>query len=266
MMSDEREARINKIRDTISGNFTRGAKSYAAFEEENSFFKGLLKKLLSLSPPPVGGRVLDVGCGTGASLEGLAEAVGVGGEVVGLDISAGMLEEAKQRYGDKYNLICADGCDFDANKMGGQFDAVVYNAVLFMLPDARASLSCAKAALKPGGAIYIASLEGVEVDGAPLPDLLSKEGLKAGRHALSPWSKVAPLLEEFFNGTITSEFTVNLTPKLFRGFYTLEPMSAGLLPTLPYPERKRTIEEYANRFADEGVVPVQRWVLSASKQ
>jgi len=265
-MVDEQAARNKKIRDTISGNFTRGAKSYALFEEEHQFFKKLLGELLSLSPPPAGGRILDVGCGTGASLEGLAEAVGDNGEVVGLDISEGMLEEARSRFGDKYTLICADGCNFEEKALGGKFDAVVYNAVLFMLPDARGSLTSAKSVLKQGGSVYIASLEGVEANGIPLPDILSQGGYKAGRHALSPWSKVAPLVDELFPGTLFREFTIELTPPLFRGFYLLEPMSAGLFPTLPYPERRNIIESYAKNFEEEGVAPVQRWVLAASNK
>ena len=44
-----------------------------------------------------GGSVLDVGCGTGLSFEGLRRAVGVHGQVVGIEPSPEMIERARQR-------------------------------------------------------------------------------------------------------------------------------------------------------------------------
>lgn len=47
--------------------------------------------------PSVGGRVLDVPCGTGASLALLSKRVGADGRVVALDLSPGMLRKAATR-------------------------------------------------------------------------------------------------------------------------------------------------------------------------
>jgi len=44
-----------------------------------------------------GDTALDVGCGTGASFAGLVSAVGSDGRVIGVDLSGGMLAEARQR-------------------------------------------------------------------------------------------------------------------------------------------------------------------------
>jgi SAM-dependent methyltransferase len=71
-----------------------------------------------------GQSVLDVGCGTGPELPGLAEIVGPGGRVVGLDRSAALLEVARGRelagrgptelvLGDAAALPFGDG-EFDA--------------------------------------------------------------------------------------------------------------------------------------------------------
>jgi SAM-dependent methyltransferase len=54
-------------------------------------------ELLDLAAPRPGERVLDVGCGCGASSLDMARAVGPGGRVVALDISGPMLEEARAR-------------------------------------------------------------------------------------------------------------------------------------------------------------------------
>src|SRR5215467_3627087 len=44
-----------------------------------------------------GERVVDIGCGTGASSVALAEGVGPTGEVLGIDVSAPMLARAAER-------------------------------------------------------------------------------------------------------------------------------------------------------------------------
>jgi demethylmenaquinone methyltransferase / 2-methoxy-6-polyprenyl-1,4-benzoquinol methylase len=51
----------------------------------------------SLAP---GGSALDVACGTGKLTAALAQAVGPGGRVVGVDLSPGMLDQARLSYGD----------------------------------------------------------------------------------------------------------------------------------------------------------------------
>lgn len=50
--------------------------------------------LLDLRP---GDTAVDLGCGTGVNLEGLAHAVGPTGRVIGVDLSAGMLTQARRR-------------------------------------------------------------------------------------------------------------------------------------------------------------------------
>src|SRR5262245_58415325 len=59
--------------------------------------KPVSEALLAFAAPRTGERVLDIGCGCGSTTLELARAVGPGGRVVALDISAPMLAEAETR-------------------------------------------------------------------------------------------------------------------------------------------------------------------------
>src|SRR5690242_10265645 len=52
---------------------------------------------LERAQPRLGERVIDLGCGCGASTLRLAERVGAAGKVLGVDISAPMLARARER-------------------------------------------------------------------------------------------------------------------------------------------------------------------------
>ncbi len=59
----------------------------------------VLAALLAHADVKPGERVLDIGCGTGASVMALGEGVGRDGQVVGLDISRPLLDLARKRIG-----------------------------------------------------------------------------------------------------------------------------------------------------------------------
>ena len=74
----------------------------------------LADELLALAAPAPGERVLDVGCGGGLTSAAFARAVAPAGAVLGLDVSAVILDVARERYEDTPNLGFALG---DAAKM-----------------------------------------------------------------------------------------------------------------------------------------------------
>lgn len=255
------------IRERIRGNFDRGAGVYARFEAETGFFRRLLGELLGMGPPLEGLRVLDVGCGTGASLALLAEAVGRAGGAVGVDVSLGMLREARSRLDAGSSLVQMDGCRL-ADGLRGPFEAIVYNAVLFMLPDARASLEGASLLLGPGGVVLASHLEGARLlpRGISLPDALAEKGLSPGRHAVSPWPAVARALGEVFAPPKVRQLELRLSAGDFLAFYGQEPMSAGLLPGLGYPQRLAAIEGLSGSWAEGGEWVEQTWNLAVARK
>lgn len=101
-----------------------------------------------------GMRVLDLGTGLGHVALAVAELVGPGGSVVGIDQAAPLLEIAEQRRtaagADNVRFVEADVRTFEPDE---SFDALVGRLILFHLPDAVAVLRHHSAALRPGGLV-----------------------------------------------------------------------------------------------------------------
>jgi SAM-dependent methyltransferase len=88
--------------------YDRYAPIYDQWNEQNDYEMWLGRALLpELEKYGLarGGWVLDVGCGTGRAFEPL---LARGWRVVGCDVSTGMLEEAKRKFGSKVRLLNLD--------------------------------------------------------------------------------------------------------------------------------------------------------------
>ncbi|WGS02326.1 methyltransferase domain-containing protein [Bradyrhizobium sp. ISRA443] len=74
-----------------------GGQRWAARQAaQDIVLKPVLDLLVDRAKPTAGERVLDVGCGSGASTNALANKVGPSGHVFGVDVSGPMLERARQ--------------------------------------------------------------------------------------------------------------------------------------------------------------------------
>lgn len=94
-------------------------------------------------PLAVGRDVLEVGCGTGLILRGLAEEAR---KTVGVDISGGMLSQARAR-----GLDVIQGSATELPFKDASFDAVVSFKVLAHVEDIQTALSEVGRVLRPGG-------------------------------------------------------------------------------------------------------------------
>jgi trans-aconitate 2-methyltransferase len=107
--------------------------------------------LLALLHPAPGGRVVDLGCGTGELTVRLHEGLGAG-ETMGIDRSAAMLERARH--------VAVRGVRFELGDIGafedvGAWDVVAANASLHWVPDHLTALGHWARALKPGGQLAV---------------------------------------------------------------------------------------------------------------
>ena len=105
--------------------------------------------LATLASP--GDRVLDVGCGDGFLSARLAEA---GCHVVALDVDAGVLERAKQRW-PRHRIDWLHADLMTADLPPGSFDVVLSNATLHHLPDTGEALARMAALARPGGRLGV---------------------------------------------------------------------------------------------------------------
>lgn len=117
-------------------------------------FSSHVVQLLDLKP---GERVLDLACGTGLVTFKAAERVGPLGQVVGVDISTGMLAQAHAKLQDytldnvQFHNHSITELDSLSELQEHTFDAITCASALVLLPHPEAAITQWAKYLKPGG-------------------------------------------------------------------------------------------------------------------
>ena len=135
-----------------------------------------------------GGRVLDVGVGTGLELPMFEP----GTRLVGIDLALAMLRRARDRVrrlalGDVEGLLV-----MDATRLAfpaASFDAAVVPFVLTVVPDPAATLDEVARVVRPGGAIVLVNHFGAERGLlVPIEAWLGRSSASLGWHPQFPFS------------------------------------------------------------------------------
>ena len=111
-----------------------------------------------------GERVLDIGCGTGASTLAAAAAVGPDGRVTGADISPVMLGGARKRAAEA-GCATVDFVVADAQTHGfapGAFDAMISRFGVMFFADSVAAFANMAKAMRPGGRMHFVCWSGLQ--------------------------------------------------------------------------------------------------------
>lgn len=107
--------------------------------------------LLDRAKSRPGERVVDVGCGCGATTRAFAEKVGAAGHVLGVDISAPMLQRARQvaPQGARVEFQLADASAYPFKP--ASFDLIVSRFGVMFFAEPAGSFANLRKALRPGG-------------------------------------------------------------------------------------------------------------------
>ena len=104
--------------------------------------------------PKPGAKILEIGCGNGASTASLVQATDPS-ELIGLDPAEGLLERARTRFDERPGLTFALGDAVDTQQPDAAIDVVVAHTVYSHLADPRAALADAFRVLRPGGTLVV---------------------------------------------------------------------------------------------------------------
>ena len=139
---------------------------------------------------PAGARVLDIGCGTGATTVAAARRAGPDGKALGVDISEVMIAAARARavregVAARFALGDAQGFAFEA----GRFDRVISRFGLMFFDDFVAAFANLRRAAAPGAMLHAIAWR----SGDENPFMMAAERVAA---PLLPEFAVRPSIEE----------------------------------------------------------------------
>lgn len=156
--------RIFQSKDETKAYYNKIAKFYdllAEHSEQPMRHRGL--EMLKAGP---GESILEIGFGTGHCLVEIAQAVGPGGKVYGIDISEGMVERSrslveKLDLTDRIEITCGDAeqLPHPGNSLDGIFTS--FTLELFDTPAIPRVLTECRRVLKPGGRLVVVALSKV---------------------------------------------------------------------------------------------------------
>jgi len=259
------------VKDAVRANFDASPSDYDSFEEATGLFAFLARELAARAGIAPGMKVADVGCGTGLSTAVLREATGGGDGLTGIDLSPRMLGEARRRVPGA-RFIEGDAERLETILPSLSQDAVLYNACVFLLPDAPASLRGARSALRDRGTVAMNFIAGAYVDGRELFTELFPEWTGGGAHPAPRFpcdtSKLGEYLgeagfQDIRSGTVDRELGL----AGLRRFYSVPAQSASLYPKLEAAGRRAAVGRMFDLAQERGVRSASmRWAwLVASK-
>jgi demethylmenaquinone methyltransferase/2-methoxy-6-polyprenyl-1,4-benzoquinol methylase len=147
-------------RKKIRANYDRLSRWYDLFSASSE--RSVRRRSLEMLAAQSGERILEIGCGTGESLPSLAFCAGPVEQVIGIDLSYGMLSVTKSKLKrlTHSNITLMQGDLFQLPFVDGTFDAVFmsFTLELFASAEIPVVLCECKRILRSTGRIGIASL------------------------------------------------------------------------------------------------------------
>ncbi|UCF61525.1 MAG: methyltransferase domain-containing protein [Anaerolineaceae bacterium] len=161
-------SRVTRTKETAKASYDRLSGWYDLIAGTSEW--KFVRVGLDLLEAKKGERILEIGFGTGKAILALAEAVGDGGRVDGIDLSEGMFRVASERVKtagllDRVELTCGDGAELPYEDQ--RFDAVFtsFTLDLFDTPEIPIVLQECKRVLRHSGRLVAVSMAKKDVTG-----------------------------------------------------------------------------------------------------
>lgn len=134
--------------DDLHASFGHADEAHFAWQTTNAYISEAERSLVQSAFFPLAKRVLDVGCGEGATFFHL----GAGEGAVGVELFEDKIRFARERL-PACTFLVASGTDlpFEA----GSFDQVIFRDVIHHMPEPEKALREARRVLAPGGRIDV---------------------------------------------------------------------------------------------------------------
>jgi len=145
----------------------------------DQMFKGFEEMLADAAGESGAERVLDVGCGTGATTMAIARRLGPGTACTGVDISATMIGAATERTADGFpapEFIVADAAAYPFEE--GEFDLLTSRFGVMFFEDPVAAFANLRRAMRASGGLRLFAWRG------PEDNPFMAAGARATRHLL----------------------------------------------------------------------------------
>jgi ubiquinone/menaquinone biosynthesis C-methylase UbiE len=257
----------HKVKKNVAANFDQSLALYETFEGKHRFFARLAAHLADWIGLKAGASVLDVGCGNGISVRVLSEQFGC--RVLGVDLSPQMIAAGRQALGDVagVRLVVGDGEDLAGVVGDERFDAVVYNASIFIFPDAARAIRQAAACLKKSGVIAFSFYP--LIVGPNAEDLFetafSRLGLPFPKFRVITDYKTACRALEAHCGPVTHHQRVDpLDVAFLKDFFSIPAQSASLFPGMAYDDRRQNVCDLMDVLRDAAESGRVIWRMAAS--
>jgi SAM-dependent methyltransferase len=197
----------------------RRLRAQAAEHEKSS------RSLLAAVGLGPGARVLDVGCGPIGILPLLAEAVGVGGEVIGLEREPRFVAMARAELArlGLTNVTIVEGDALSSGLEAGSFDLVHERLVTVNMPERRELVRTMAALAAPGGIIALQDIDNVSWTCEPAHD---------------SWTVLLSLFHDVFRAGGGDPFVGRRLPDLLRQA-GVQDVQSRVTTALPGPQEYR---------------------------
>lgn len=260
-------------------NGDSGSRWVASADQRDAVLSPIADLLLAAAAITPGERILDIGCGCGATSIAAAHATGPAGAVVGLDLSAPMLDVARSRATtagfDNVSFIQGDA---QTTRLDTDFDVVISRFGTMFFDDPAAAFANLASHLRPGGRLCVVTWQPLEanewliVPGATLLEYGSlppaADPTAPGMFAQSDPDTIASVLREAGLKRVTSEPLV--LPLIFGAtsdeavdYLADSGPGRAILDTIPHNQRTTALDQ-VRHVLDDHADPHGRIALRAA--